>query len=341
MSLTEREKLILGEIVRSFISTASPVSSTLIAKNRRMQMSPATIRNIMASLEQKGYIHQPHTSSGRVPKTAAYRTYVDSLMRRTRLSSDEKGKICEPIQHTTIEFDEILKEMTRILAQLSRQLGVVLSPQIEQGVFQKIELVSLASDKVLVIISIESGLLKTITLEVDSVISGDKLYLISQILNERLHGLKITDIRHKFSDIVQDLQYADNGFLKFFSRQADRVFDFGENIEMYFMGTHHILQKEDFSNLAAVSSVMEMLENRNVIAQLLETSANPASTSVKIGEEIEEERMQECSMITARYKVGNINGVLGIIGPTRMNYSKLVALVEYTAQAISEEYGKN
>lgn len=342
MALSNKEKLILGEIVKSFISCAAPVSSSAIAKNRRMPMSAATIRNIMAELESKGYIFQPHTSAGRVPKTPAYRTYVDNIMKRGRISSNEKDQICEPIQQYDSEFDEILKEVTRILAHLSNQLGVIITPQLAKGTFQRLELVPLASDKVLMVISIESGLLKTITLELDSTVSHDRLYLVSQVLNERLSGMPIKDIRYRFAEIVRDMSYDDTGVMQLISQKSRRLFDFDEGSDVYAMGTHHIMQKSDFSDMTVVSSVVELLENKDVMVHLLSSEdENNTPTSVKIGEEIPEQRMIECSLITARYRVGKVDGVIGIIGPKRMDYSKLVALVDFTARTITEKYGKN
>ena len=140
MTLTRKEKIVLGEVVRQFILTGMPVSSSSIAQKSNSGMSPATIRAVLADLEKKDYVYQPHTSSGRVPKTRAYRAYVDNMMKKSRLSSDEKDKIGISIRKAANEFDDILKEVTRILAHLSHQLGVIVSPHMEQGIFQQMEM---------------------------------------------------------------------------------------------------------------------------------------------------------------------------------------------------------
>ena len=305
-------------------------------------MSPATIRNIMANLEKRGFLSQPYTSAGRVPETSAYREYVDHLMTKSRLSVDEKEQINEPIHQSSGEIEDILKDVTKILAHLSRQLGVIVTPQIEEGLFQRMELVALSSNRIMMIITIESGLIKTIKLEIETQISGDKLYLISQILNERLNGMKIIDIRQKFRDVVKDIRNEESGIVKMISTRADRLFDFGENIDLYFMGTQNIFQQPDFvDDVRTISSVVELLESQEIAAPMLKQIAVPEATSVQIGDEFDEERMQDCSMITARYKVGNVSGVLGIIGPKRMNYSKLVSLVDFTARMITDIHGRN
>jgi heat-inducible transcriptional repressor len=341
MTLSKREKIVLGEVVRQFILNGVPVSSSLISQKTGLGMSPATIRNILADLEKKEYIYQPHTSAGRVPKTSAYRLYVDNVMKKSRLSADEKDQIYVSIRKSESEFEDVLKEITRILAQLSQQLGIIVSPKIEQGIFQRMEIISLSSEKLLLIMSIESGFIKTVTVEVSSMISREKLQLVSQILNERLHGMNLAEIRSKFHEIVKDIWHEDSGLVKIFAQKADRLFDFEEDIELYFNGTDNIFHQPGFSNMETVLSVVGMLEDRSYVVHLLDEETQTEPISIKIGEEINEQRMRECSMITARYRVGNINGILGIIGSKRIDYSKMASLVEFTARTINDVHGKN
>ncbi len=338
--LSAREKIVLGEIVQHYISSAMPVSSSLIARRSHLGMSPATIRNIMAALEYKGYIYQPHPSAGRVPNTRGYRVYVDDLMKRARLSVEERHSIRETVQQTVTEFDEVLKEVSRILAHLAKQLGIIISPRIEEGVFERMEIVPISAERILVVISIQSGLVKTIILELNSIIPREKLQLVNQILNERLYGMKLVDIRKKFMDIVKDMRNEESGLIRLILTHANRLFDFEEDIEMYYMGAHYMVQQPDFPNVEKVSSVVEVLEDPRVMLHLLEES-NEQQVSVRIGEEIREKRLQNCSIITARYQIGSVSGTLGVIGPTRMNYSKLVVLVDYTARTITDVLNKN
>jgi heat-inducible transcriptional repressor len=341
MTLSRRENIVLGEVVRNFILNGMPVSSSLIAQKSRLGMSPATIRNILAELEKKEYIYQPHTSAGRVPKTSAYRVYVDNMMKKTRLSANEKDKISISIRQTDHELEVILREVTRILAQLSHQLGIIVSPRIEHDIFQRMDIISLSSERLLLVMSIESGFVKTVTMEINSMIPREKLQLVSQILNERLHGIKLADIRSKFREIVKDIHDEESGLVRMFVQKADRLFDFEEDVDLYFTGTHNIVQQPDFSDVEKVSSVVRLLEDREYIVHLLDEETQTDLTSIKIGEEIRDRQMQECSIITARYRVGNVSGILGILGPTRMNYSKIVSLVEYTSRTITDVRGQN
>jgi heat-inducible transcriptional repressor len=341
MKLSEIEKRILSSLIHSFITSAAPVSSSQISRDKHLEMSSATIRHILIDLEQKGFIHQPHPSSGRIPVTQGYRAYVDELMKKSRLTKEEKDKIIKSIQQSPGEFENVLREATHILAQLSHQLGIIISPRMDEGIFRKMEMVSISSDKILIVISIESGLLKTITFEIPSEISNDKIGLVNSILNERLAGMRLGDIRRLFSEIVSDLQYEESGLLNALASDANRVFDFEEKKDIFFEGTRFIGEQPEFANIQKFTTMIELLENPIEFIHIIDENSEEETSNIKIGEEITEKRMQECSIIRARYRIGNISGTIGLIGPMRMNYSKLISLVEFTANAITEKYLKN
>jgi heat-inducible transcriptional repressor len=342
MELTTRTKMVLGELVKKYIETAQPVSSSQIAQNLKMSASPATVRNILAELETNGFVYQPHISAGRVPLTPAYRVYVDMLMKKSRLTPEEKQQIVSPLNtNYDMDLQDVLNEVSRILAHLSKQLGIIVSPRIEQGIFERMELIPLSSERLLVVISVKSGFVKTITMEIPQTVQPQKLSLVNQILNERLQGMKIAEIKRTFSVIVKDIQHEDSGLVKLFLQRADRLFNFANNIDLYFKGTHNILQSPDFQDISTITSVVEMLETRRELVHLIAKTEKVEAASIKIGEEIPERKMQDLSIITARYQIGDISGVVGIIGPKRMNYSKFVSIVEYTAQRISEIYSRN
>ena len=334
--------MVLGELVKIYIETAQPVSSLQIAQNSRISASPATIRNILAELEAHGFVYQPHTSAGRVPLTPAYRAYVDMLMKKSRLTPEEKQQITTPLNTGyDLDLQDVLNEVSRILAHLSKQLGIIISPRVEQGIFERMELIPLSSERLLIVISVKSGFVKTITLEIPQMVQPEKLHLVNQILNERLQGMKIADIKKTFSVIVKDIQHEDSGLVRLFLQRADRLFNFADDIDLYFKGTHNILQSPDFHDISAITSVVEMLETRRELVHLITKTDKVKDANIKIGEEIPDQKMQDFSIITARYQIGDISGVVGIIGPKRMNYSKFVSIVEYTAQRISEIYSRN
>jgi heat-inducible transcriptional repressor len=341
MELTQREKIVLNALIHYFISSASPVSSYQISIDKKLRLSPATIRTILADLEKKGFIYQPHTSAGRIPMTPAYRTYVNDLMKQARLSLGQRDQINNFVRNSSGELEDIMREATHILAELSHQLGIIISPSLDEGVFQRMELIGLSSERILIVISIESGLAKTITMEIPAQISREKLELINNILNERLAGMKLGDIRKLFSDIVRDLRDEETGLINIMEKTADRVFDFKEHKELFFEGTRHISEQPEFADIENFTTMIELLENPNEVIQIINKDAHNKECDIKIGQEITEKRMHHCSIITAKYKVGKISGTIGIIGPMRMDYSKLTTLVEYTAKAITDKYQKN
>lgn len=338
IELTEREKLILEEIVRHYIQSATPVSSALIARNRRLGMSAATVRNIMASLEQKGCIHQPHTSAGRVPNTHGYRIYVDTLMHRSRLTTEEKEQIRQSIQESE-DATSVLRTVSGILAQLSHQLSIIVSPSLDDSILDRMELIPVSSETLLVIVTLSTGMVKTITFKIDADYTREHLVAINQTLNERLHGLALNEIRRRFGSIVSDLQNERTGVIQLLKHGADRLFDFNNEMRLYVMGTHYIVRQPDFSDLETISTLVRQLENGEILLHLNPAGQADPPVSIRIGEEIDDSDMREFSIVTARYRIGSSDGTLGILGPMRMNYSKMVTLLDYTARSITTAHG--
>lgn len=333
--LGDREKLVLYAIVKNFILTANPIASNLIAKQHLLSFSSATIRTIMAELEERGYIYQPHTSSGRIPTTTGYRIFVDQMMKRSRLSNEEKEKIRLAVTISAGDYEQIFRESSRILSQLSRQLSVLISPQLDEGIFNRMEISRLGSERLLLVISIKSGMIKTIIVEIDSDVSDQQLDHLKQVLNERLSGLKIKEIRTNFREIVSDLSQDKIGLMHLFIETAGRIFDFSEDSDVFVTGTANFMRHPEFTDYQQLSGVVELLENKNIVIHLLDPSESVSDLNVLIGEEINEIKMKNCSIIAARYKIGQVQGTLAVIGPTRMDYPHIIPLVEYMAQTIS------
>jgi heat-inducible transcriptional repressor len=295
----------------------------------------------MATLEEKGYIYQPHTSAGRVPTTLGYRFYVDNMMRMGHISSEQKNTIQMAVFQNTVDFETVLKEAAKILSQLCSQLGVIISPQFDNGIFHHMDINRLNSERLLLILSINSGMVKTIFLEVNSDIKSDYLNSLCDILNERLSGLKLKEIRLKFSEIVEDIPDDNQGLLPIFVKTAHRIFDFSEENEVYLNGTHNILRQPEFSDNLKFSGVVELLENKKIMVHLFEEKNFTENWTIQIGEEIKINNMQDCSIISAKYKINYMEGILGVIGPMRMDYSHLIPLVKYTAKFLSHSFEKN
>ncbi|HEX9251912.1 MAG TPA: heat-inducible transcriptional repressor HrcA, partial [Ignavibacteriaceae bacterium] len=203
--LNDREKTILRSIVQQFILTASPVGSRNITKRFDVGVSPATVRNIMSDLEESGFINHPHTSAGRIPTDKGYRYYVDALMEIQKLKSSDKGYIDKSLDKNILETDEILKIASKLLSTITKQIACVTYPTLDNGILEKIQLVILSSTRLLVVVSIKSGLVKTMTLEFDTEVENEKLQKVEALLNERLNGLTFQEIRKTFKERLSDV----------------------------------------------------------------------------------------------------------------------------------------
>lgn len=337
--LNNREKNILRFIIQQFILTASPVGSRNISRKYDIGISPATVRNIMSDLEESGYIDHPHTSAGRVPTDKGYRFYVDSLMDIQKIKNKEKGFIAKSIDEKLIETDDLLKITSDLLSRITNQLACVSYPRLESGVLEKLQMVILSSTRILVVISIKSGLVKTITLEVDSEVKSSQVYSVQQLLNERLSGLTLSEIRNSFKERLKDVVPEHNSIIRLFVDSVDKIFkDLKSKDNVLITGAKNVIQNPEFDGPEKFQSVIELIEDKDIIIHIMGKSEEMDQNEVfiSIGSENEDKKLNEFSYISKEYKLGETHGTLGIIGPKRMEYSKIVAIVDYMAKMLSE-----
>ncbi len=335
--LTDREKKIFFLIVHSFITTAEPVGSRYLSRNYGLDISPATIRNVMSDLEDKGLIYQPHTSAGRMPTTTGYRHYVDDLDVADILSDDEKQSIFKELQRFAEDVDHITTKAADVLSDISSQLGVVLAPRFNKGVLQKIDLVSISEQKILLILSIKSGIVKTVIMEIENQVSSDFLAEISQIINERLHGLTIEKIINSFDDIFADFDYKRRSFVRSIKKNASTLLTFDPDSSFYYAGTRKVFLQPEFESREKMERILELLDRKDILISVLSKRDIDGNNgvSIVIGEENKEELMRNCSLVTATYNFEGIEGTIGVVGPTRMQYPKVIALVKYMSEMLS------
>jgi heat-inducible transcriptional repressor len=337
--LNDREKTILRSIVQQFILTASPVGSRNITKRFDVGVSPATVRNIMSDLEESGFINHPHTSAGRIPTDKGYRYYVDTLMEIQKLKNSDKGIIDKSLDKNFVETDEILKIASKLLSTITKQIACVTYPTLDNGILEKIQLVSLSSTRLLVVVSIKSGLVKTMTLEFESEIESDKLQKVESLLNERLNGLTFQEIRKTFKDRLSDIGDAEKPIIRLFIDSVDKIFkDHKKEDKLVITGATNIIQQPEFDDPGKFQSVIELIEDKDIIIHIMDKKRleNTNNVLISIGSENEEEKFNEYSLITKEYTFGETSGTVGIIGPKRMEYSKVVAIVSYLGDMLSE-----
>lgn len=340
LELSERKKSILRYVIHQYILTANPVGSRKISKKYDVGFSPATIRNVMADLEESGLLEHPHTSAGRVPTDQGYRFYVDSLMGVPRLPITEKRVAKSFISSSSNDMDNMIKATSSILSNITNQLACITYPQFSNSILEKIQIVKLSTTKILVVVTVTSGLVRTITLELRANFGKADIENIQRILNQRLSGLKFSEIRETIVERIKNIyttQY--KPIVRVFLDSVDEIFtDKSNNNRSVVTGTKNILSHPEFEELDKFQGIIELVEDRDVIVHLMNDSLaeNTHTTTIKIGSENMESKFTGYTLITKEYSVGKSIGSVGIIGPRRMEYPKVIATVEYVAKLLTE-----
>ncbi len=336
--LGPREKTILRSIVHNYILTAEPVGSRTLARRYNIGLSPASIRNTMADLEEMGLLTHPHTSAGRIPTDLGYRIYVDEMMQVEELSAEVQQRIREEIQPLSAEVGFLLDRIGMLLADVSHLLSVITAPNITTGKLEKVELVRVTSDRIMVVIVVTSGLVRTINLELNSEISDADIVDAARTINRRLTGMRLIDIPANIENRLQEGPCSDNAIVRLFLELPEKIFTVDAGTQMHIDGTRHVLEQPEYKSPDKIRGIIELIEDRDVIVHLLKE--RPPGTTVTIGKENLKEQFSEFSVITSTYRIGDIYGSLGIIGPTRMNYSRLVSLVGFTSSLVSKRVSR-
>lgn len=338
--LSERERQILRYIIESFIKYGTPVGSRFVSKSTGLNLSSATIRNVMSDLEDLNLLKTPHTSAGRMPTDRGYRYYVDELMNKENLNKSEAEFLKSKLEGSKLKVyddDDFFSITSQILGKISHQLAVVTQPFLSLGVFEKLEAISLSSTRILIVISVKSGYVRTLLLEIDTEIPTQKIERLTHYLNERLSGLTLTEIRDTFMERLND--YNDEPeLLQLFINSIDKIFSEDEKgNKVYVSGTAEIIMQPEFDDPKNFKDVVSLAENKDLVIHIVQaTGKNTEDVSITIGSENPERKLKDYSLICADYSFGSIKGKIGIIGPKRINYGKMVSLVEYTSKLISE-----
>ncbi len=340
LGLSERERDVLGRIVQRFIQSANPIGSKALADD--FELSSASLRTTMRTLEEAGFLGHPHTSSGRVPTQEGYRFYVDELMDVRGLSSRDASLLRDTVNRRLGDLEAVARDSSRLLGRLAQLLGVVLTPRLSTGVLDRLEVVPLSSHRVLFVLAIRGGFARTVQAEVEIPVSSDRLDRVVQRLNERLSGLTLDEIRQTGADRLQDLASGDQtGVVRVVLREAPDLFrDPAPERRASIGGAQHIVSQPEFSAPETVREVVELAESEDVVVHLLETPAlvdpaAPEKAVVLIGRETEHSSAAY-SIVAAPYRQGGARGAVAVIGPTRMDYPRAVALVEHVAGLLTD-----
>jgi heat-inducible transcriptional repressor len=340
--LSDRERSVLVSVINEYVATAEPVSSRSIVKKYIPDLSPATVRNTMVDLEEKGLLMQPHTSAGRVPTDMAYRLYVDHLLRIQLLTKSEMARIQDELQPQQQVAAHLLHRAAQIMSILTKELGVGIIPKLEEGILTKIDLVGLSSNRILLILTVKSGLIKSIFVEIKEEISPEDLIATAALLNERLAGVKLREIRQTLPSRLREAESAKPELINVFIESADELFDFSDQESEIFLGqASELAGQPEFSDEGRLKSLIKLTESKALLTRILNERYAKKGLVITIGKEHGNKHLEDFSIITSNYTVGSLRGTIGLIGPTRMPYDKLVAMVDYTSKYISSILSEN
>jgi heat-inducible transcriptional repressor len=343
--LSERERRVLEAVVRTYVDTAEPAGSRNVARRFELGVSPATVRNTMSDLEEKGYLFHPHASAGRVPTDQGYRVFVEQFMRPADLTPQEKEQLAsELLGLGSSAVERLVRRATRALGLLSQELGVAAQPRLDQAVLERLDLVRVSSTKVLLVAQIRSGLVRTIYVDLPCEVPDDTLVTLALLLNERLAGLTLREIRETVAERIRDARPASGDraaeeILNIFMQSGPELFDWPE-VEggSVHVGDASVLAAQpEFTSGERLKGLLELTERRELLASVLSSRTHGESgVQITIGGEHERRELSEFTLVTAEYRVGDLKGVIGVIGPTRMPYEKVIAIVDHTSSLVNQ-----
>jgi len=322
-----------------YILNASPVGSRALSKylEHELKLSPASIRNVMSDLEEMDLISHPHTSAGRIPTDKGYRFYVDTLMKEETLSQSVRDTVKKNL--TTAENETMLKDASKLLGILSNCLAIVEIPHLIDLIVRKIEFVRISSTRLLAVIALDSEIVRTVTIETEFDIETKELEKVTSMINNKISGRTLKFIEENFSAIISDTIYAKTPLVRLFVNSIDRLFDSNYYQDrLHIAGTQNLLDYPEFEDLNRVRSVIELVENEDIIVHVLDKFEGEAGAyNVLIGQEMGSRLLEDYSLISTRYSIGSAKGSIGLIGPKRMNYSHLTSLVQYVGSKVTEK----
>jgi heat-inducible transcriptional repressor len=334
--LDKRKAYILATVVYEYIATAEPVGSTTLTQKYNLGVSSATVRNEMAELEAAGYLIQPHTSAGRVPSDAGYRTYVDELMQPETLGSDDRRRIRDDLHEASRELDDVIENATRLLGRLSNNLAFVTKPQPDTQAFKHVQLIWLSPRTGVAVVVTSLGVAAQTLFELGNDVDADSLTRLSNALNARLGSRLMREISDAdISATVRDLGLSDELFAAVSA--ALRSARSAQAPSITAAGTQNLLDQPEFHDLRKLRSILRIIEEQKTLYEMVADAIGAENASVKIGAELGIDELADLSVVTVPYRFGpSAIGMLSILGPRRMPYARLLALASGTAQTLSE-----
>jgi heat-inducible transcriptional repressor len=338
--LTERERRVLEAVIQSYVETAQPAGSQAIARRFGLGVSPATIRNTMSDLEEKGLLYHPHTSAGRVPTDVAYRVYVDSLIPLPARSTIEHHQLSASIAVGSAAVDALLRRAAQSLGVITQELGVALGPRLDNSVVVKLDLVKLSSERLLLAITLSGGAVRTIFVEARGEIPDTAIDEVTRVLNQRIGGLTLREISASLAERLRDTGPTRDAaeLLNVFIEEGEQLFDAAmQGGDDVLLGQPSLLAEQpEFSSVDNMRKLVALTETREHLADILRHRSDTPGITISIGNEHRDPKLENFTIVTAQYRSGTVTGVIGVIGPTRMPYDKVISLVTHTSRLLTD-----
>jgi heat-inducible transcriptional repressor len=334
--MSEREMRVLEAVIQTYVETAEPAGSQTIAQRFALGVSPATVRNTMSELEEKGFLYHPHTSAGRIPTDRAYRWYVDNLIRLEPPSVADQSRLQSELPRQKTAVEEILRRAAQVLGVLTQELGVAVVPALDAVVLERLDLVPVSSERLLLVFHLRSGVVRTIFVQIRGHLAPDVIQRVATTLNERLGGLSLATIRTTLTDRLRDSgkDGKERDLLNIFIAEGEDLFSLQAAAEPLVLGSAQMLADQpEFTRDGRMRDLLDLTERRDVLQQALATRRGQGLT-ITIGDEHADARLNGFTLVTSSYHRGDLSGVIGVIGPTRMPYEKIVGLVQHTSRMV-------
>jgi heat-inducible transcriptional repressor len=344
--LNERERRVLEAVIQTYVETAQPAGSRSLAHKFGLGVSPATIRNTMSDLEEKGYLFHPHASAGRVPTDVAYRVYVDSLIPFRPLGATDRRRLTAQISTGGSAVEAILRRAAQSLGIITQELGIALGPRLDNAILSSVELIRLSSERLLVALTLSAGAVRTIFVDVRGEIADPAIAEVTRVLNERLAGLTLREIRSSLGDRLRDVGPTREAtdLLNVFIEEGDQLFDSAleSDDDAVMLGQASVLAGQpEFASIDNMRKLVALTETREKLGELLRRRSETGGVSITIGNENNDPKFSNFTVVTAPYHAGPLSGVIGVIGPTRMPYDKIISLVTHTSELVTDLLREN
>lgn len=343
MLLDDRKKRILEAIIEEYNNTAEPVGSTKIANDYNLGFSPATIRNEMASLEELGYLEQPHTSAGRVPSSKGYRLYIDDIMKEKNLSPKEKAVIDEILQNDITKIENLIQEATNILSKLTNYASIAMGPEIENCSVDEIKLVKIGNNKLMIVILADNGLIKESVVKYEGAIPEENIEIFNNFLNYKLKGRNFREIYENINSYVENELYNISNNIVPLMMEINNLL-INSSSKVYMEGATNMLELPELKKVDTLKNFLNIIETKDAIKELMK-SGYDGNINVYIGQESAFDDLKDFTIITYKQVLNDKEvGTIGIIGPKRMDYKKIIPTIKYIGDAIQQKInqgGKN